>query len=265
MSLFSRFFGKKVFHLPPSGKIEVFSRHCLFSSISAHKKRFSGFDRERCYRNLIETIDPAKANLTFFLDGPLRDHFLKDEKRYPVLEINEGSEAGSFLRLLEHVEKLRLPPDTIVYFVEDDYLHRPGWIDLLLEAFHLPIDYATLYDHRDKYFFPQYKNLKSELFITPSCHWRTVPSTTQTFAVRYRTLIEDLPVHKKFSKGRKISADHEKFCVLGKRRQRKLVSSVPGWSTHAEPEFASPCYDWQRHFNPIEEPSCPTQNHSSKK
>src|SRR5579872_1278851 len=213
MSLLKQIFGKRLLHSPPQGKMEVFSRHCFFSSASAHKKRFPGFARELCYRNLIGTIDPARANLTFFLDTEKgTEHFLKNEKRYPVLEVQEGSEAGSFLRLLDHVEKLNLHPDTVVYLVEDDYLHKPGWTDLLFEAFDLPIDYATLYDHKDKYFFPQYKNLKSELFVTPSCHWRTTPSTTQTFAVRFKTLIADLPIHRKFSKGKTISADHAKFC-----------------------------------------------------
>ncbi len=265
MSFLNRIFGKKIpIPFPSNRKIEVFSRHCIFSSISAHKKRFPNFNREICYRNLIETIDPEKANLTFFLDtakGSRNDHFLKNELRFPVIEISEGSEAGSFLRLLDHVEKLDLPPDTILYFVEDDYLHKPGWIEPLLEAFQLPIDYATLYDHRDKYFLPMYKHLKSEIFITASCHWRTTPSTTQTFAALYHTLMKDLLVHRKFSMGRTISADHEKFSLL-QRKGAKLVSPIPGWSTHAEPEFASPCYDWQQLLTPIEETSCPTQKHS---
>ncbi|MES2272958.1 MAG: hypothetical protein V4487_02060, partial [Chlamydiota bacterium] len=185
-------FRRRAPHLPPTGKIEIFSRHCIFSQISAHKKRFSGFTRAGCYRNLIETLDPERANLTFLLDtarGPKSSHFLRDEFRYPVIECREGSEAGSFLYLLDYVEKLDLDPGTILYFVEDDYLHRPGWIDILLEGFQIEsADYVTLYDHRDKYFLKMYANLQSKVMMTPSCHWRTIPSTTNTFATRVSTL-----------------------------------------------------------------------------
>jgi glycosyltransferase involved in cell wall biosynthesis len=233
---------------PPShysGKIEVFSRHCIISTISQHKKRIPRFSKEACYANLLETMDRNKANLTCFLDvarGERDLHFLPKEN---TIEINEGTESGSFLRMLDHVSKLPLHPETILYFVEDDYIHRPGWVDILLEGFQVPdVDYVTLYDHRDKYFFSMYEGLSAKLFATPSCHWRTTPSTTQTFATRFKTLMRDLSLHRKYSKGREISADHAKFLHL-QRKGARLISSIPGWSTHAEPEFASPCINWE--------------------
>ncbi len=88
-----------------------------------------------------------------------------------------------------------------------------------------------------------YRKLSAQLFITPSCHWRTTPSTTNTFAVRFGTLLRDLRIHRRFSQNRQISDDHRKFCCL-KRRGRILISALPGWATHAEPEYASPCIDW---------------------
>jgi hypothetical protein len=223
-------------------KIEVFSRHAYFSSVSQHKKRLPHFSRELCYRNLLETFDFNRAKLTFFFDaakGPLSDHFLKDERQ--VIQIQEGTEAGSFLRLLEYVSNLDLHPESILYFVEDDYLHRPGWLDILLEGLEIA-DYVTLYDHKDKYFL--YPDLQSRIFATASCHWRTTPSTTNTFALRFKTLIRDLAIHRKFSADRTITADHEKFCAL-QTQGSLLISSVPGWSTHCEPDFASPCIDWE--------------------
>jgi len=223
-------------------KAEVFCRHAYFSSVSQHKKRLPGFSHEKCYRNLLGTFDFSRANLTFFFDaakGPLSGHFLSSEKN--VVEIQEGTEAGSFLRLLDHVSKLGLHPETVIYFIEDDYLHRPGWLEVLLEGIELA-DYATLYDHKDKYFL--YPDLVSRIFVSRSCHWRTVPSTTNTFAMRCKTLMRDLEIHRRFSAGRKISADHEKFCHL-QTLGTMLVSPMPGWATHAEPEFASPCIDWE--------------------
>lgn len=229
------FLKRKILKGPPQAKIEVFVRHCNYSAASAHKIRPDGFSREACHRNLLDTID-SRVNLTFFLDTATEgDHFIKGQ----AIEINEGTEAGSFLRMLEHVEQLDLHPDTLIYFLEDDYLHRPGWVDVLFEGFSLDADYITLYDHRDKYM--HYPKLKSQIFLTPSTHWRTTPSTTNTYAMRFSTLKEHLPIHRRFSEGRKISADHDKFCSLGKKGAM-LISPIPGWSTHAEKEFASPFF-----------------------
>ncbi len=223
---------------PPQPQIEVFVRHCNYSSISAHKKRPSQFNKEACHRNLLATSD-HRVHFTYFLDVAREgDHFLKDQ----AIQIKEGTESGSFLRMLEHVEKLDLHPDTILYFLEDDYIHRPGWVDVLFEGFSTPADYVTLYDHRDKY--TAYPKLTSKLFATPSCHWRTTPSTTNTYAMRFSTFLQDLSIHRRFSLGRNVTADHDKFCFLGKKGA-VLVSSIPGWSTHADPEFASPCIDWE--------------------
>lgn len=241
------FWNRKEVVAPCKEPIEVFARHCIYSSISQHKERFEGFSRQACHRNFLDTMNEAKAHVTYFLDtahGSVENHFLAGSEG--VVETRAGSEAQAFLDLLDYVEKLDLHPGTILYFVEDDYLHKGGWLDVLREGFEIPgVDYVTLYDHKDKYFFPSYKKLTSKIFATASCHWRQTPSTTNTFAVLYKTLMRDLAVHRKFSKGRKISADHDKFCCL-QRKGALLVSALPGWSTHCEPKFASPCVDWDK-------------------
>lgn len=228
--------------------IHVFIRHCLFSSASAHKERMRGFSRKRCYENLLQTLDDKDVHLTFFLDGCEENpsHFLKEQTRFPVIGIQAGNEAASFLAMLDYVLQQDLDSKAIVYFLEDDYLHRPQWTKILHEGFTLRhIDYVTLYDHKDKYFFPEYHHLTSRIFHTQSCHWRTTPSTTNTYAMRFKTLKRDEAIHRGFSINRKITADHDKFCALSKEGA-VLISSIPGWSTHVEPEYASPCMDWER-------------------
>ena len=229
-------------------KIEIFVRHCHFSTISAHKKRLPNTTRETCFENFMQTIEKERVNVTFLLDTfqPMeKPHFIKSQNRYPIIEISEGTEAGSFLRLLEIATSRNFDPDTILYFLEDDYLHREGWVEILREGFTIPeADYVTLYDHRDKYFHPAYAALHSKLFHTSSCHWRTTPSTTNTFAMRYKTLVRDLPIQRAFSTDVKISKDHEKFCKLAEQG-KALISCIPAWSTHTEAEFASPCVPWE--------------------
>ncbi|MGE5196456.1 MAG: hypothetical protein ACM3JI_03900 [Anaerolineae bacterium] len=186
--------------------------------------------------------------MTFFLDTFYEMpglHFVKEQKKFPVIEIKEGTEAGAFLRLLDYVATLKPSPKTILYFLEDDYLHKEGWVDILIEGFTIEkADYITLYDHKDKYDDSNYEMLRSKIFQTNSCHWRTTPSTTNTFATRFKTLQEDLDIHREFSSKRTISSDHEKFCKLAEKG-RVLVSSIPGFATHAEPKFASPCTNWE--------------------
>lgn len=232
--------------------IEVFVRHCNYSSVSAHKARFPGFSKDVCFDNLLATLEgQEKVNVTFFLDTfhPMEgEHFIRKQNCYPIVEFKAGSEAGAFLFMLEHVYNQKFSPDTIIYFLEDDYLHLSGWPNILREAFTLPgIDYATLYDHKDKYFFPQYNELKSKIFYTQSCHWRTTPSTTNTYAMLFKTLRKQIDWHRFYSLGRTISADHEKFIKLAEEGAI-LISSIPGYATHAEPDYASPCTHWESFF-----------------
>lgn len=238
----------RLFSSKKKPRIEIFVRHCHYSAASAHKERFATFNKEKCFRNLLNTIDQDRVNVSFFLDTyyPSESkHFITKQTQYPILEIKAGNEAASFLAMLDHVAAKELKADTIVYFLEDDYIHKLGWIDVLIEGLSIPtVDYVTLFDHRDKYFFPSYADLRSKIFHTQSCHWRTTPSTTNTYAMRFETLIKHLPVHRAFSEGRTITADHDKFCRLHEMGAF-LISSIPGFSTHVEPEFASPCVDWE--------------------
>ncbi len=230
--------------------IEIFVRHCNYSSVSAHKNRFPNFDKELCLKNLLSTIvGHPRINITFFLDNfhPMQGvHFLHNQTIYPIIEFKAGSEAVSFLRMLEYVYEQKFSRGTIIYFLEDDYLHRPDWPVILREGLTIPgIDYVTLFDHRDKYLFSQYIDLKSKIFHTQSCHWRTTPSTTNTYAMLFQTLQKHIDLHRCFSLGRTITSDHEKFCKLAEEGS-VLISSIPGYSTHVEEEYASPCTDWGR-------------------
>jgi hypothetical protein len=229
-------------------RIQIFVRHCYTSDASQHKARFTGFSRERCYQNLVQTLDGEAADVTFFLDtarAPTPEHFLKEQKRFPVIEIHAGTEGASFLAMFDYALAQKIDSEAIVYFLEDDYLHQPGWLTILREGFSLPaIDYVTLYDHKDKYFAPEYQDLQAHIFHTRSCHWRTTPSTTNTYAMRFKTLKRDASIHRAYSEGQTITKDHEKFMALA-AQGACLISSIPGFATHAQPEFASPCADWQ--------------------
>lgn len=226
-------------------KIEIFLRQCYYSpnSIIPNRLRPEWFDKQKIFNNFKSTISSDIANYNIIYDecyGPIDTTFLSKENNVHI--INCGNEAGSFLKTLEIVESKNLDDDTIIYFLEDDYLHKENWCKILLEAFTLPIHYVSLYDHLDKYL--HYTNLTSTIYHTHSVHWRTVPSTCNTYAAKMGQLKEDMSIHKHFSTASPdgISMDHAKFTHLG-NMGKVLITPLPGYSTHCD-QYQSPTIDW---------------------
>jgi hypothetical protein len=143
---------------------------------------------------------------------------------------------------LQHVIQVH-PDNQIIYFLEDDYLHIPGWANVLLDAFTRPFDYITLYDHPQHYII----NEPGHVVPTNLCHWREIPYTTNTFAAKVKTLKEDLEIHRKHSIGYEFTWDEGKFLEL-KEKGRTLVSAIPGYSTHCHANYLSPLVNWSQYI-----------------
>lgn len=231
--------------------IHVINRHCKFSAVSVNKSRPEWFSKHACFSNLPDTArDWDRINTIYILDGcQAKDHDILKflDRTETIIEINENSEVGSFHALLDTIENLKCNPDDIVYSLEDDYLHRNFWDDILVEGINIPgVSYVSLYDHKDKYFLPEYQRLTSQILYTESCHWRTTPSTTNTYAAKYKIWLEDMEIHRKFSvRGEMCTRDHQKFLELG-RKGRVLVTPIPGYATHVETNYLSPVVDWTK-------------------
>ena len=228
--------------------IKLFQRHCNFSSNSNHKIRPEWFNREKIFDSLISTLD-ERVEYTAFHDsgnGEIENHFLKN-KNVNKISMKGGNDAQSFLNLLNYVVEQKYNDEDIIYFLEDDYLHKPGWINILLEGFeYIGADYYTLYDHPDKYFLPIYNDLQSKIIVTPSVHWRTTPSTTNTYACKFKTLKQHFDIHVQYCDlVEKWTKDHDKFTHLWKIGSN-LISCVPGYSTHIETNMLSPIVDWSK-------------------
>jgi len=232
-------------------KIEVFVRHC-FTSIHDNIRWSEGITKEQCFNNLIESVqNNSDINFTFLLDNighNNTEHFLEKQSDYKVIRFQGGSEYKSFRFMLDYVNDLNLSNETIIYFLEDDYLHRFGWPKILREAYdELDIEFVSLYDHKDKYIFPMYRTLKSQIFLTNSTHWRDIPSTVNTFSTRVKTLRECMPTILKFDDMGPPETrpyDHYRWLELGKQGNM-LISPIPGWSTHLQPGLESPIIDWK--------------------
>ena len=241
--------------------IEVFIRHCYYSKLQElpDRTRPKWFNKIKVFENFKNTLNSNLVNYTIIYDeyyGSIDNTFLAQEKNVEI--INCGSECDSFLKTLDVIQSRNFDDDQIVYLLEDDYLHRSGWCDIMLEGFSINASYVTLYD------FEEFNNqdILCKIFSTDRCHWRSVPASTNTFACRYKTLLEDLNIHEKYSSSHAVkekegfyfSKDYDKFWELQKHN-RYVISSIPGWSTHCDANFLSPIIDWEKiiSYNLLEE------------
>ena len=234
--------------------IEVFIRHCYYSKIQELPDRIrpSWFNKIKVFENFKNTLNPDLVNYTIVYDefyGSLDKTFLAKEKNVKIIKC--GNECDSFLATLDIIQSRNFEDEQIIYLLEDDYLHRPGWCDIMLEGFDINSHYLTLYD----FDFFIAKGWLCEIFTTPSSHWRAVPATTNTFACKYKTLIEDIEIQKEYSiygiremDEYSYSRDYNKFWELQKQ-ERYLISPMPGWSTHCDENHISPIIDWKKVVN----------------
>lgn len=210
---------------------------------SAIKPKLEHATKEKCLQQFLNIFD--KQNTIIIADC------VSDETYRKIAEMMAGFEqhivrtqfrsgAFSFLAAVDIALQTALSDDTPVYLCEDDYLHKPNAKQLLLEGLDVA-DYCSAYDHPDKYMHDNITPCK--VYLTPSTHWRTTPSTTMTFAAKIRTLREDAKIYEEYCKTG-YPYDHEMFLALG-THGRKLVTCIPGASTHAEVAWLSPLVDWK--------------------
>lgn len=222
------------------------------------KPKLSQITKEYCLRNAMATF--PNSEIIVFADNCETQTLAMIEslalKCIPIALGNSGS-----LRHAINYAVNQYGNNEAVYFLEDDYLHLAGSEQLILEGLELS-DYVTLYDHPDKYadfngkVNPQVTDggERTILMKSDSCHWKATNSTTMTFAVKVGTLKEDLNVWFKHTK-RKVPADKRIFSQLQSKgklkyrlfgKQRKLIVSIPGRSTHGETAFLTPLTDWSK-------------------
>jgi hypothetical protein len=164
-----------------------------------------------------------------------------------ITKVNIGHGAGTFNLALD--EALKLDDKEVVYFLENDYLHKPNSLKILLEGINIGADYVSLYDHPDKYMdganpFVEGGGEYTKVFLSESCHWKLTNSTTMTFATKVKTLKEDEDVLRKYTSTTH-PYDFQMFMEL-KQRGRRLASSIPGFATHGETDWLSPLTNWKQ-------------------
>ena len=167
-----------------------------------------------------------------------------------IIKVSVGNGAGTFNLALDIA--LTYADDEIVYFVENDYLHRPDAYKIIKEGFDLGASFVSLYDHPDKYLDPSLGGNPycgggaedTRVYLTDSCHWKITNSTTMTFASKVSTLKRIESTLRKHTNG-SYPDDFKMFLEL-REQNELLISSIPGYATHGETRWLTPLTNWQQ-------------------
>lgn len=139
-----------------------------------------------------------------------------------------------------------LPQTDIIYFLEDDYLHAEDALDVLVEGFDVvskvnKSNIISLYMHPDR--FTREDDIdrgRTHLFLGKSRYWRTVESTTCTWATTQSTFLNEGVYEAARAFGLR---DRELFRAL-MGHGTILFNPMHGAATHCHLPFLSPFVDW---------------------
>ena len=206
-----------------------------------------------CFNNFIKNFKPSSEEIIVFIDSceinTITEAIEICTNNNFLYQVTNYGNALGFYKTMQ--EALKEEDNCIVYFVENDYLHRVNSKEALLEIFSVlsTTDYVTLYDHPDKYYpfywnstFKKYiclselkdqRDFKSFVYYLQSGWWKTTPSTCMTFACTAKTLKEDVDILTKYTEqyGSDRPHDYKMFIEL-LEKGRKLFSPMPSYSCH---------------------------------
>jgi hypothetical protein len=164
--------------------------------------------------------------------------------------VSIGHGAGTFNLALN--EALQLADEEIVYFLENDYLHKPNSDKIIKEGLKTGAAFVSLYDHPDKYLSPENGGNPycaggaedTRVYLTESTHWKITNSTTMTFAAKVSTLRENEEILRKHTSTTHPN-DFGMFMEL-RESNKLLITPLPGYATHGETAWLSPLTDWSK-------------------
>jgi hypothetical protein len=213
------------------------------------KEKPEYIDNEKCLANATKVF--KDADWLVIADNCSNQTLSMIKKYQSNIEIvSVGHGAGTFNLALD--KALELDNDEIVYFIENDYLHKHESIKILQNGFSLGASFVALYDHPDKYLDPSLGGNpycegggeETRVYLTDSCHWKITNSTTMTFASNVSTLKRVESILRKHT-SEKHPNDFHMFLEL-REQQELLITPIPGYATHGETAWLSPLTDWSK-------------------
>jgi hypothetical protein len=210
-------------------------------------------DNERCLKNFCSVFYDHIYDIHIIADNcssPTMGMIQRYIDPINIETVSVGHGAGTFNLALDMA--LKGNDDEIVYFVENDYLHKLYADKIIQEGFDLGASFVALYDHPDKYLDPSrggnpYCEGGAEdtrVYLSKSSHWKITNSTTMTFSSRVSTLKQTEQILRKHT-NTKHPNDFNMFLEL-RDNNHLLITPIPGYATHGETAWLSPLTDWSK-------------------
>jgi FkbM family methyltransferase len=230
--------------------------HIIYRTSDAGYKKIkpSYVNNLNCLQNAVNNFPPNKFHWRIIADNTSESTNTEINNIAPGVPIDYvsiGHGAGTFNLALDYA--LTLKDDDIVYFLENDYIHRKGSYQALITAMnYLHPSFLSLYDHPDKYMDPSIGGNPyceggaedTRVYLAGNVHWKVTNSTTMTFAAQVKTLKKDESILREYTSG-SYPRDFEMFLAL-REKQHGLITPIPGYATHGETAWLSPLTDWSQ-------------------
>jgi hypothetical protein len=223
------------------------------SDVGYKKIKPDYINNENCLKNFVRVFNKHINDIIVIADNP-SDELLDDIKKYipinNIVIVKIGNGAGTFNTALDIA--LTFDDNEVVYFVENDYLHREYSDIILMEGINMGAHFVSLYDHPDKYLNPneggnphcEGKSEITRVYLTDNCHWKITNSTTMTFASKVSTLKSVEKQLREYTIGTH-PYDFEMFTEL-RNMKCSLLTPIPSYSTHGETEYLAPFVNWEK-------------------
>jgi len=215
------------------------------------KEKPDYINNENCLKNATEIFkDASWLVIADNVSEPTKKmirKYIKEDSDVEYVSVGHG--AGTFNLALD--EALQYDDDEIVYFIENDYIHKPDSQKIIEEGFTLGAPFIALYDHPDKYLDPskggnpycQGGAEDTRVYLSDSIHWKITNSTTMTFAAKVSTLKKYEDTLRNFTKDTHPN-DFQMFLHL-REQGGLLLTPLPGYATHGETAWLSPLTNWK--------------------
>ena len=225
-------------------KINVVYRCCEEDSKKQFRPDF--FCKLDCLENFLEhfkydtKVRDVEINIIAVHDGPEGKIF--DRLEYHDLDVHKINFKSNEKSLLYSLSLGNGFEGDIVYFVEDDYLHREHSVAMLIEGIaRNPHGIVSGYDHTDRYTrIDDIDYERTKIILGEKCYWRTAESTTCTWATHQDNFAHIFPLAINYK------LDDRGFFRAMYASGNKLITPMPGFSTHCHIPYMSPFIDWTK-------------------
>jgi len=227
------------------------------SDNSYDKNKLEWATKEYCLKNFVDKFYNHKDQITIIADtisDETLDMIYKYISNENVIKTQYGHGALSLNFAI--TESQTLSDNTIVYFVEDDYLHKDNSDIIINDGLNnIGSNFISLYDHPDKYLNPSeggnpYCSGRSEVsrvYLGEYSHYKLTNSTTLTFGAKVSSIKQFLPTLNKWTSEKHESHypyDYYMFSELI-TNGATIITPIPSYSTHIETRWLAPLTKWQ--------------------